>query len=190
MSLIFIIIQVIVVVYSTKPCIIVPGLGASRLEAKLENVHQKHWFCRRNTSEYYDLWLAFDELIPYLSAECLSHNIDVFFNCSSSLFSNNQGVSIRPVLFGSTLGVEYLMNSLKKQTKIFMDFVDFLVSKGYKRGFSVRGAPFDFRLGPKNWAEEGGFFQSLKGLIEETYTINGKSSVHLVVHSLGGPNEH
>ncbi|XP_013400988.1 group XV phospholipase A2-like [Lingula anatina] len=57
-----------------------------------------------------------------------------------------------------------------------------LLSMGYVRNQSVRGAPYDFRKAPN---EQADFFLKFKQLIEETFTMNNNSRVVLVGHSMG-----
>ena len=88
--------------------------------------------------------------------------------------------------------------------RYFVDMVSLLVSHGYRRGFSVRAAPYDFRkaqskaeqlvLNPVisfiylmkfSLDEQDGYFNELKVLVEETYTMNHKGKVTFIAHSLG-----
>ena len=65
------------------------------------------------------------------------------WDATSNTYSNNAGVTIRPKDFGGTGGVEYL--ALFKP--YFHNFVDYFVNElGYKRGSSIRAAPYDWRL--------------------------------------------
>ena len=61
--------------------------------------------------------------------------------------SNAPGVVTRVLGFGDTDTVEHLDSS--GLVKYMKPLVDFLVSKGYKRGASVRAAPYDFRYAPR-----------------------------------------
>ena len=58
-----------------------------------------------------------------------------------------------------------------------------LVSWGYERGKTVRGAPYDFRYAPHSLTS---YYARLKSLIEEMYSSNGNRSVVLLGHSQGG----
>ena len=57
---------------------------------------------------------------------------------------------------------------------------------GYKRGISLRGAPYDFRTAGKKGELEDNY-QKLRDLIEDTVKINNGIATHLISHSLGGP---
>ena len=49
--------------------------------------------------------------------------------------------------FGDTSSVEYLNPGLLKDTiEYFHDMVEYFVDRGYKRGKTIRAAPYDWRL--------------------------------------------
>lgn len=54
---------------------------------------------------------------------------------------------------------------------------------GYKRGKTIRGAPYDFRFAPHNQRD---YFHRLQALVEETYGLNNDTKVTLMSHSMGG----
>lgn len=58
-----------------------------------------------------------------------------------------------------------------------------LLSLGYERGKTLRGAPYDFRFAPHAHDK---YLNDLKTLIEETYEINSQTPVVLLTHSIGG----
>ena len=65
---------------------------------------------------------------------------------STKAVKNAPGVETRVPGFGDTSSIEYLdTNDL---VKYFVPTVEKLVSWGYERGVTVRGAPYDFRYGP------------------------------------------
>jgi len=82
--------------------------------------------------------------------------------------------------------LDYKLNIPIPFTSIYSTMVQSLVKVGYVRGQSIRGAPFDWRLPPVT-LEQNGWYADFQRLIEETYTINGNKSVHIVSHSLGCP---
>lgn len=47
------------------PVIIVPGLIGSRLEAKLDRKDVDHFYCQRQSSDWYDLWLGATDVLPF-----------------------------------------------------------------------------------------------------------------------------
>ena len=60
-------------------------------------------------------------------------------------------------------------------------FYAFLEANGYTRNQNIRVAGYDWRLTP----DMGGFLERTIHLIEQTYTDNGNTPVHLVGHSNG-----
>ena len=62
-------------------------------------------------------------------------------------------------------------------------FITDMIKWGYRRRFSIRGAPYDFRIAPHHQQE---YMADLKQLVEETYRINGRKKVTLMAHSMGG----
>lgn len=168
-----------------EPIILVPGLGGSSLNAKLEHAHKGKWWCFKNT-DWYRLWANIIDLVPHLSAECLIHNLQPIFDPITKRINNNDGVSIEPRNFGDTESIEYLNPYVKRLSQYFRPAVDYFVNRGYQRGKSIRGAPYDFRLSPQE-LERIGWFNQLKELIEDTFEINNQKKVHLYTHSLGGP---
>lgn len=62
------------------------------------------------------------------------------------MVKNAPGVEARVPGFGTTETIEYL--DTQNLIAYFKSIVDTLVSLGYERGVSVRGAPYDFRYGP------------------------------------------
>ena len=62
---------------------------------------------------------------------------------------NTAGVDIRlPFKFGKTTSLEWLSHFF---AAYFYKITQALVDKGYVRGQSVLGAPYDFRKGPSNF---------------------------------------
>jgi len=107
---------------------------------------------------------------------------------SNGRISNATGVHVRPIDFGGVNGVEYSDYGTYDLIKMpyMKDLIESLESIGYERGKSLRAATYDFR--PAGISEVLAYqYQRLKELIEDTYKTNGKTSVHLLSHSLGGP---
>ena len=74
------------------------------------------------------------------------------YDSATKKYRNTEGVQIETRNFGGTDSVEYLDPSTKffGTTNYFHDLVKHFVGKGYKRGETIRGAPFDWRLAPGN----------------------------------------
>ncbi len=48
--------------------------------------------------------------------------------------------------FGGTNGIEHLTTGLLNLVPYFRDTVKYFVDRGYEKGKSIRGAPYDWRL--------------------------------------------
>ncbi len=48
--------------------------------------------------------------------------------------------------FGGTSAIEYLTTGFLNLIPYFRDMVEYFVKRGYQRGKSIRGAPYDWRL--------------------------------------------
>lgn len=114
-----------------------------------------------------------------LGVDCWIDNTRVVYNRSSGHMSNAPGVQIRVPGFGKTYSVEYLDDN--KLAGYLHTLVQNLVNNGYVRDETVRAAPYDWRLAPRQQDE---YYQKLAGLVEEMYAAYGKP-VFLIGHSLG-----
>ena len=69
---------------------------------------------------------------------------------STRSFQNNTNVEIVVPGFGDTSSVEYLTPNFIltkfKDLKYFRRMVKYFVDRGYKRGKTIRAAPYDWRL--------------------------------------------
>jgi lysophospholipase-3 len=196
------------------PVVIIPGDGGSQLEAKLDKPSRPsvlcdkkaNWYCKHlarahtalicpthppmhcshlshATHHRYTLWLSVTALLPG-AIECWCDNIKLDWNNETETYSNTVGVTTRTPGFGTTTSIESLDPQLKSKSKYFGPVVEALVSAGLTRNSSLRGAPYDFRYGPKS--DEGkAYLGRLKALIEETYALNSNEKVALISHSMG-----
>ncbi|KAK2561458.1 Phospholipase A2 group XV [Acropora cervicornis] len=155
------------------PVIIVPGTGGSQLQAKINKPDVPHWYCTKTTETYFTLWLKKTSLLPF-AIDCWVDNM--------RYVTNAPGVETRVPGFGNTDTIDHL--DTDNIVAYFSPMTDTLVSWGYKRGVTVRAAPYDFRYGPESQSD---YFAKLKKLIEETYLANGNKSITLMSHSLGCP---
>ncbi|XP_064640579.1 phospholipase A2 group XV-like [Lineus longissimus] len=165
---------------NNPPVILIPGDGGSQLEGKLDKPSHVHFYCERK-STWFPLWLNL-ELIAPLTIDCLVDNLRLDYNPFTRTTHNPPGVEIRIQDFGNTSTVEYLDASELSATSYYAPIVADLVKHGYKRGITVRGAPFDFRKAANELQE---YFKAVKALIEETYTLNGDTKVVVIAHSMG-----
>ncbi|CAB3230343.1 unnamed protein product [Arctia plantaginis] len=164
-----------------SPVILIPGDGGSQMEAKLNKTHVVHYICEK-TSDFFNIWLNLELLVPFI-IDCWVDNLRLEYNNVTRSTSNAAGVEIRVPGWGNPEPVEWLDPSRDKAGAYFTTIADTLVKLGYQRNVSIVGAPYDFRRAPNENSE---FFVNLKTLVEDTYNLNNKSSVTLLVHSMGG----
>ncbi len=68
------------------------------------------------------------------------------YDAATNSFSNNTNVELIVPDFGGTGAIEYLDVDIINQFPLFHDMVEYFVDRGYARGKSIRGAPYDWRL--------------------------------------------
>ncbi|KFM72700.1 Group XV phospholipase A2, partial [Stegodyphus mimosarum] len=173
-----------------SPVILIPGDGGSRLEAKLDKPKIVNILCDRKTSGYFNLWLNLELVLPDI-IDCMVDNMRLVYNNETRTTSNSPGVDIRIPDFGNTSAVEWLdpttaaaMISRLTYSTYFADIIDMLVREGYRRGVDVRGAPYDHRKAPNEYKK---YFEDLRNLTEETYSINSQTKITFICHSMGCP---
>lgn len=165
------------------PVVFIPGDGGNQLEAKLNKTDVVHYICEKSSNDYFNIWLNMELLVP-LVVDCWIDNIKLKYDNETRTTINAPGVEIRVPGFGGSETVEWIDPSHASTGAYFKDIGNLLVGMGYTRNISIKGAPYDFRKGPN---ENKDYFIKLKQLIEDTYEENNKTSVMLIVHSMGGP---
>ncbi|XP_045511551.1 phospholipase A2 group XV-like [Colias croceus] len=168
--------------FGLSPVILIPGDGGSQLEAKLNKTNVVHYMCAKTSNDYFNIWLNLELLVPFV-IDCWVDNLRLDYDNVTRTTNNPPGVDIRVPGWGNPEPVEWLDPSHESPGAYFNTIGDALVKIGYVRNVSLRGAPYDFRKAPNENVE---FFVKLKTLVEETYTMNNKSSVTLLTHSMGG----
>ncbi|XP_026468778.1 group XV phospholipase A2-like [Ctenocephalides felis] len=166
-----------------SPVIFVPGDGGSQIDAKLNKQSAVHVFCQKTTSDFFNIWLNLELLVP-LVIDCWIDNVKLYYNNETRKTENTPGVETRIPGWGSPEPVEWLDPSKASSGAYFKDIGNALVADGYQRNVSLRGAPYDFRKAPN---ENEQWFVDFKELIEETYSMNNGTPVTIVAHSMGGP---
>lgn len=170
---------------SLQPIVIVPGLGGSVLEANITDAPPLR-DCA-STSDWYTLWFSVVQIMTRLT--CFMRNMMLSVDPATGAVVNGAGIRVRPHDFGGLNGVNYMNPNTAAEPPVpYMNtFTSHLIDKGgYVAGKSLRAATYDFRTAGDP-AHTAAHFDALRALVEETYTINGNVSVHLVSHSLGGP---
>ncbi|XP_071174649.1 lysosomal phospholipase A and acyltransferase-like [Mytilus edulis] len=165
-----------------NPVILVPGDGGSEFVAKLNKTTAPHFWCFRHT-DFFSLWLNLDQLAPFI-IDCFTDNMKLLYDREKHVTRNPPGVETKIPGWGDTRTVEWLDPSQCSLPYYFSSIVNAMVKWGYKRKVSVRGAPYDFRKAPNEYAD---FYQNLRNLVEETYALNNNTKVVLLGHSMGNP---
>lgn len=92
-----------------SPVILIPGLEASQVEAKITDKKEtRHFFCSKN-SDWFLIWLNPEEFIPQI-IDCFMDNFKLIYDHKLRRTHNAQGIDIRVPGFGETHSVEYLSN--------------------------------------------------------------------------------
>ncbi|KAK3761141.1 hypothetical protein RRG08_022545 [Elysia crispata] len=169
------------------PVILVPGDGGSQLFVKLNKTSSKHFWCEKKTSGYTNIWVNIEELAAPM-IYCFVDNMVLVYDNKTRKTRCPDGVDITTMGFGDTASVEWLdpswLSHEISSVSYFYHIVEDLVSVGYKRNVSVRGAPFDFRKAPN---EMGQYYKDLQKLIEDTYELNNRTKCVVIGHSMGNP---
>lgn len=163
---------------STPPLIIVPGSLGNRLEAKIDKPSLVHWLCYKKSEHWFPLWINLNMFMP-IGVNCWIDNIRLVYNRTTRRSTNSLGVQVRVPGFGQTYSIEYL--DYNRLAGYFYTMVEQLVSVGYIRNETVRGAPYDWRLAPNENAE---YLTKLQNLVEEMYN-QYQEPVYLLGHSMG-----
>lgn len=135
---------------AVHPVIFIPGDGGSQVEAKLNKTSVVHYICEKTTKDYFNIWLNMELLVP-LVIDCWIDNIKLTYNNDTRTTSNAEGVDIRIPGFGSSETVEWIDPSHASTGSYFNSIGNILVSLGYRRNSSIKGAPYDFRKAPSKF---------------------------------------
>lgn len=135
---------------SLNPVILIPGDGGAQLEAKLNKTQAVHYICDKTTTSYFNIWLNLELLAPFI-IDCWIDNVRLIYNNVTRKTYNSPGVDIRVPGFGGSETVEWLDPSHASSGAYFKDVGNLLVSLGYVRNHSLRGAPYDFRRAPSTF---------------------------------------
>lgn len=152
------------------------------MEAKVnESSEWSFRWCPSMTGRYHTIWVKIMSLLPF-SVECFLENFRLVYNNKTHKTSNPIGVDIRIPGFGETDSVEWLSHVHICYLSYYARLVENMVTWGYVRSQSVRGAPYDFRKSPN---ELDDYYKDLTTLIECTFADNNNTKVVVISHSLG-----
>ena len=88
------------------PVLLVPGLSASEIEARLDKNTTTHSYCAKK-SDWFTIWLNPSLLIPY-AIDCWVDNFKLVYNDEAKKTENTPGVETRVPGFGDVRTIEYL----------------------------------------------------------------------------------
>lgn len=121
------------------------------MDAKLNKTSTVHSLCDKTSEDWFSLWLNFKLMVPVplvpIPIDCWTDNFRLHYDNVTRTTSNSPGVQTRIPGWGNPEVVEWIDPS-KNIGAYFKDIGNSLVSHGYVRKKSLRGAPYDFRKGP------------------------------------------
>ena len=163
-----------------SPIVLLPGDGGNRLDARREAGEA-------GEADWSRLWLDVWQLRRSRVRDW-ADTIKLVYNSETRRSSNVAGLETRVPGWGQTDCVEYLDPSwsawlLGDVGNYMASLVQYFVALGYRRGETIRAAPYDFRLAPHSQAE---YFRRLRALVEEMFSRAGSVPVTIISHSMGG----
>nr|XP_039257235.1 phospholipase A2 group XV-like [Styela clava] len=163
------------------PVIIVPGDGASPIDAKIKAKSN----CD-SRKEWFRMWLNVEDIMLG-RFPCTAKNMMLNFNLTTNTSHVQPGVETQIPGWGTAHTVEYVDDhAFARIFHIAFDaayLVQAMVSWGYTRDVSIRGAPYDFRFAMASQPE---WCVRFKLLVEDTYVANNNRKVSIISHSMGG----
>mmetsp|Transcript_32009 Transcript_32009/g.73480 ORF Transcript_32009/g.73480 Transcript_32009/m.73480 type:complete len:554 (-) Transcript_32009:184-1845(-) len=165
------------------PVILIPPFAGTTIWAKLHRHNKLYAWCFKD-SEWFRLWLTPAQLL--LSTSCQVDNIMLEYDDDMEPH-NKEGVETKVDDWGGTSSIDCLTPNVCKVSDlpvIYGTLSNHLVNRGYVRGYSLLGAPYDWRYTPASKVGQK-FLEDLKKLIEDAVERVGHKAV-LVSHSMGG----
>ena len=162
-----------------KPVVILPGLIGTGLDAKLTDKKDKaNPTCYETTDDFFQIWISVPQLLPVVY-ECTMSEWELKYDFETEEVKDNDGVEIR--IHGGEANYGPSVDAVMGWEQI----AHALQAKGYKLGVDLFSAPFDFRMGRKQFHDYD--YPKLKNLIEEAYVNSGEQQVVLASISYGAP---
>ena len=154
------------------PVVVFPAFHFTKLKVKVQNQSVAPACPMSGTFED---WFLNDNPSTAFSQVCQDTLLTLVVDPDASKpmperFSNQPGVTVELKNFGKTQSAPF-----------YEPLYAFLETNGYVRNVNIRVAGYDARLTP----DIGGFLERTMALIEETYSQNQNTPVHLVGHSNG-----
>ena len=154
------------------PVVVFLGAFATKLEVQVQNQSVAP---ECPTSGTFEAWFGNDSPSIAFSQVCQDQLLTLVVDPDDSKpmperFSNQPGVTVELKDFGQT-----------QSAPLYEPLYAFLEAAGYRRNLNIRVAGYDCRLTP----DIDDFLERTMALIEETYSQNGNTPVHLWGHSNG-----
>lgn len=174
-----------------SPLIVLPGLAGTNLSFSLDSNFNQPSCNGISILQKIQPELWINPLGLLLKKECFLTLLRPVYNEENKTLENLPGLNVFPKgsYFGdplSSICLAYVLNSPNKCypfTDYSKNFVQYFTNKGYKAGYDLFIAGYDFRLVPYEKHGEK-YFNDLRILIEKTRITTGKR-IHLIGHSLG-----
>lgn len=135
--------NVLTITHKIHSSLLVPGDGGSQMDARLNKPQVIHYICQK-TSDWFNIWLNLELLVPYV-IDCWIDNILLVYDNKTRTTQNSPGVETRIPGWGNPESVEWIDPTHASSGAYFKDIGNALVANGYVRNVSIRGAPYDFR---------------------------------------------
>ena len=165
--------------FSKRPVILIPGMYGSNLHATYHDANLE-WFCPKDAEDILVWGNPLRLIKPYY--KCTLGLLKEFYNFTSNDLIRFPNISIGPKYFGD-------LNDIRKEWKIgpfgvsgdFESIIKTLIKKGYKPGYDLLAAPYDWRRAPMYLDD---YYKKLQNLIEKAHKQT-KKNVTLISYDLG-----
>ena len=148
------------------------------LDAKVTDKPKVNPTCSKTTEDFFQIWMSVPQLLPVVY-ECTMSEWELIYDPETEEARDNDGVEIR------THGGEDFYGASVDAVLGWEQIAHALLAKGYELGKNLWSAPFDFRMGRKQFLEKD--YPKLKALVEEAYEKSGNQKVVFASISYGGP---
>jgi len=158
-----------------NPILLVPGASGSAFESSPTG--QNDWT---------RLWAAISR---DLHMDTFLADMSMVYDPVLNTFTNRTGLEVRQLDFGGTGGVDYL-DKVAGKGVVGTDYLEKMIAyfeknAGYKRGVTIRAAPYDWRMAT-NHPQLVWWWVQVKALIEDMFADAGNSKVVVISHCYGG----
>lgn len=175
----------IVLTLAKRPVVIIPSHFGSRLY--MNTTYQPFWYCPKSETNKH-AWIRLRDIgSPFLA--CLLSYLTVDIDDATDKLISKPNTTFSVLDFGGVdgilgIGPEYFGRYLPVNYDLI---VKTFLSKGYVTHKDLFSAPYDWRFGLEQPDE---YFEKLKELIENAYTLNNNERVAILAHGTGATLVH